>query len=143
MRSVKTIVMIILLSLGISAVFWTLNSAIMSYVLHSGSFLDQFFQPDMHHLWMRVPVVLLSVPIVTLIIRFGAVKAEVKEMRKLLPICAWCGKKIRDAEGNWKQVEVYIKEYTGADTTHGMCPECYNKSMTELDSKENNNIKVT
>ncbi len=143
MLGVKSIVKIILISLGVSTVYWTLNSAIMSYFLHSGSFLQQFFQPDMHHLWMRVPVVLLSVPIVALIIRFGAVKAELKEVRKLLPICAWCGKKIRDAEGNWKQVEVYIKEYTGADTTHGMCPECYNKSMTELDSKENNSIKVT
>ncbi len=142
MLGIKSIMKIILISLGASTAFWILNSATMSYVLHSGSFLDQFFQPDMHHLWMRVPVVLLSVPIVTLIIRFGAKKAELKEVRKLLPICAWCGKKIRDAEGNWKQVEVYIKEYTGADTTHGMCPECY-KLMTKEDSKENNNIKVT
>jgi len=143
MLGVKSIVKIILISLGVSTVYWTLNSAIMSYFLHSGSFLQQFFQPDMHHLWMRVPVVLLSVPIVALIIRFGAVKAELKEVRKLLPICAWCGKKIRDAEGNWKQVEVYIKEYTGSDITHSICPECYNKSITEIDSKENNNIKVT
>ena len=142
MPGVKSIVKIILISLGASTVFWSVSS-LACVAFGEGGFLDEFFSPDMHHLWMRVPIVLLSVPIVTLIIRFGAVKAEVKELRKLLPICAWCGKKIRDAEGNWKHVEVYIKEYTGADTTHGMCPECYNKSMTELDSKKNNNIKVT
>lgn len=141
MLGVKSIVKIILISLGASTVFWSISS-LACVAFGEGGFLDEFFSPDKHHLWMRVPIVLLSVPIVTLIIKFGAKKAEAKELRKLLPICAWCGKKIRDAEGNWKHVEAYIKEYTGADTTHGMCPECY-KLMTEKDSKKNNNIKVT
>ena len=96
MRSVKTIVMIILISLGVSATFWTLNAAIMSQVLHSGTFLEQFFQPDMHHLWMRIPIVILSVPIVTLIVFLGRKSADVKSLRGLIPICAWCGKNIRD-----------------------------------------------
>ncbi len=136
MRSVKTIVTIILISLGISAVFWTLNSAIMSQVLHSGTFLEQFFQPDMHHLWMRIPVVIISVPIVTLIVFLGRKSAEVKLLRGLIPICAWCGKKIRDEKGNWKRVEDYISEHSTAEFTHGMCPECYNKHFPEEDSKK-------
>ncbi len=67
---------------------------------------------------------------------------EIKKLSGLLPICAWC-KKLRDDKGYWKSVEEYISAHTGAEFTHGMCPECYNKSMTELDSKENNNSKVS
>ena len=143
MRSVKTIVIIILISLGVSAVFWTLNSAIMSQVLHSGTFLEQFFQPDMHHLWMRIPVVIMSVPIVTLIVFLGRKSAEVKSLRGLIPICAWCGKKIRDEKGNWKRVEEYISERSTAEFTHGMCPECYDKHFTEEDSKKEAGIKIS
>ncbi len=143
MRSVKTIVTIILISLGVSAVFWTLDSAIMSQVLHSGTFLGQFFQPDMHHLWMRIPVVIMSVPIVTLSVFLGRKSAEVKLLRGLIPICAWCGKKIRDEKGNWKRVEEYISERSTAEFTHGICPECYNKHFTEEDSKKEAGIKIS
>ncbi len=139
----KTIVTIILISLGVSAVFWTLNSAIMSQVLHSGTFLEQFFQPDMHHLWMRIPVVIMSVPIVTLIVFLGRKSVEVKILRGLIPICAWCGKKIRDEEGNWKRVEEYISERSTAKFTHGMCPECYDKYFTEEDNKKEAGIKIS
>ncbi len=94
MRSVKTIVTIILISLGVSAVFWTLNSAVMSQVLHMGTFLEQVFQPDMHHLWMRTPVVIISFPLVALIVFLGRKSAQIKLLKGLIPICAWCGNKI-------------------------------------------------
>ena len=51
---------------------------------------------------------------------------KVKTLHGLLPICAWC-KKIRDDQGYWKQVEVYVQEHTGADFTHGICPDCLEK----------------
>ena len=135
MQSVKTIMMIILISLGISAVLWTLDSAIMSYGLHLGTFFEQVFQPDKHHLWMRIPVVIMSFPIVTLTFFLGRKSAEVKYLRGLIPICAWCGKKIRDEKGNSKRVEEYISERSTAEFTHGMCPECYNL-FTEEDNKK-------
>ncbi len=136
MRNVKTLVTIILISLGVSTLYWGLNSAIMSEVLHMGTFSEQFFQPDAHHLWMRIPVVILSFPIVALVIFFGRKSAEIKMLRGLIPICAWCGNKIRDEEGNWKRVEEYISERSTVEFTHGMCPECYSKHLTEEDNKK-------
>ncbi len=53
----------------------------------------------------------------------GRALAQVKRLRGLLPICAHC-KKIRDDAGYWHGVEVYIKEHTGAEFTHGVCDEC-------------------
>ncbi len=142
MRNVKTIVTIILVSLGVSAVFWILDSAIMSQFLHSGTFLEQFFQPDMHHLWMRIPVVIMSVPIVILIVFLGRKSVEVKMLRGLIPICAWCGNKIRDEKGNWKRVEEYVSERSTAEFTHGICPECLAKHFTEKANKEESGIKI-
>ena len=49
--------------------------------------------------------------------------AEVKKLSGLLPMCASC-KKIRDDKGNWNHIEVYIRDRSEADFTHGICPEC-------------------
>lgn len=51
---------------------------------------------------------------------------EVRTLRGIIPICASC-KKVRDDKGYWKQVEQYVHENTGADFSHGYCPECVKK----------------
>jgi DNA-binding NtrC family response regulator len=49
---------------------------------------------------------------------------------KLIPICMYC-KKIRDdtgtqhGAGRWLQLEEYLSRKSGADLTHGCCPECH------------------
>jgi PAS domain S-box-containing protein len=52
--------------------------------------------------------------------------AKVKTLRGLLPICANC-KKIRDDQGYWHSVEVYVRDHSEADFSHGICPECMKK----------------
>jgi PAS domain S-box-containing protein len=52
--------------------------------------------------------------------------AHVRRLRGLVPICAWC-KKIRNDQGYWEQLELYLKSHSEADFTHGMCPECAGK----------------
>ena len=49
--------------------------------------------------------------------------AEVKTLRGLLPICANC-KKIRDDNGFWNQLEIYLSNHTEVEFSHGLCPEC-------------------
>ncbi len=120
---------------------WTLNSAIMSQVLHSGTFIEQFIQPDAHHLWMRIPPAVLTIVLVFLtryfvikqnkiIVKFNENLSEIKALSGLLPICAWC-KKIRDDTGYWDEVEHYISKHSDAEFTHGMCAECLEKYLKE------------
>jgi PAS domain S-box-containing protein len=52
--------------------------------------------------------------------------ANVKTLRGLVPICASC-KKIRDDKGYWSQVEVYVRDHTEAEFSHGICPDCMKK----------------
>jgi len=60
---------------------------------------------------------------------------EIKTLRGLLPICAWC-KNIRDDKGYWKRVEAYIEEHTQATFTHGICPDCRRKVASPSFLKE-------
>jgi PAS domain S-box-containing protein len=52
--------------------------------------------------------------------------SEVKTLKGIFPICASC-KKIRDDKGYWNQVEVYIRDRSEAEFSHGICPDCMKK----------------
>jgi CheY-like chemotaxis protein len=54
--------------------------------------------------------------------------AEVKTLRGLIPICAWC-RKLRSDDGFWLSVEQYLRARTDADFTHGICPDCLKKQL--------------
>jgi hypothetical protein len=41
----------------------------------------------------------------------------------ILLICLYC-KRIRDAEGNWWPVDVYVRDHSEAEFSHGLCSEC-------------------
>lgn len=57
--------------------------------------------------------------------------AQVRTLRGLFPVCAWC-RKIRGDDGYWQQLEEYIRTHTDADVTHGMCTECRDEHMPEM-----------
>lgn len=52
--------------------------------------------------------------------------SKVKTLSGFLPICASC-KKIRDDQGYWNQIEVYIRNHSEAEFSHGICPDCAKK----------------
>lgn len=52
--------------------------------------------------------------------------SKVKVLSGLLPICSSC-KKIRDDQGYWNQMELYIHEHSEAEFTHSICPDCAKK----------------
>lgn len=55
---------------------------------------------------------------------------RIRTLKGLIPICASC-KKVRSDDGYWEQVEDYVHEHSGADFTHGYCPECAAKLLSE------------
>lgn len=60
--------------------------------------------------------------------------AEVKTLRELLPMCAYC-RRIRDEGNDWYSVEEYISTHTRTRFTHGICPRCYEHEVrTQLDA---------
>jgi hypothetical protein len=70
--------------------------------------------------------------------RLQSAETRVKALHGLLPLCMSC-KKIRDDKGYWNQLELYIRDHSDAEISHGLCPECaerlypghYRKDPTE------------
>jgi PAS domain S-box-containing protein len=63
--------------------------------------------------------------------------AEIKTLRGILPLCSFC-KKIRDDEGYWEQVDIYINKNSEADISHGICPDCMKKHYPDVYKKKYN-----
>jgi DNA-binding response OmpR family regulator len=57
------------------------------------------------------------------IVRLQAALDHIQTLEGMLPICAAC-KKIRDDNGQWNQIESYIRKRTNANFTHSICPDC-------------------
>ncbi len=51
---------------------------------------------------------------------------QLRQLQRVLSVCSYCGK-IRTDSAEWQPVETYIKQKTGADLSHGVCPDCYNE----------------
>jgi len=60
---------------------------------------------------------------------------DVNTLRGLIPICSSC-KKIRDDEGSWNQMEIYISDHSKAKFSHGICPECSKRLYPEYQEDE-------
>ena len=61
--------------------------------------------------------------------------SEIKTLSGLLPICASC-KKIRDDKGYWNQIELYIRDHSEAEFSHGICPPCAQKLYGHLEKAD-------
>ena len=56
----------------------------------------------------------------------------IDELSKIYPICSYC-KKVREESGDWVSVEKYVKDISGANPSHGVCPQCYERELGEID----------
>lgn len=59
-------------------------------------------------------------------------EAEAQKLGKLLPLCAWC-KRVRNDQGYWDELEEYLSS-SGTRITHGMCPDCFEKTSQAIPS---------
>lgn len=69
-----------------------------------------------------------------LIVQLQEALVSVKTLRGLVPICASC-KRIRDDQGYWHAVELYVAQHSEAEFTHGICPECRKRLYPEYETQ--------
>jgi hypothetical protein len=58
--------------------------------------------------------------------------SKVRQLRGLLPICAYC-KSIRDDSNYWHAVEEYLTAHADVQFSHGICPTCYETACKQLE----------
>lgn len=56
--------------------------------------------------------------------------ADLKTLKGIIPICGYC-KSIRNDEGSWELLEKYVYEHSSAQFSHGICPICLKKELSE------------
>jgi len=56
----------------------------------------------------------------------------IQSIGNIIPICAWCGHKIKNANDEWISVEKYIMNHIEAEVSHGMCPGCQEGFISEF-----------
>lgn len=82
--------------------------------------VDDFLNKPLHK-----DLLLTRLSVAERILRFIG---EIRELKKLLPICMYC-KNIRDDQSYWHQIETYIHAHTGTDFSHSICPTCFEKKV--------------
>src|SRR5262245_41862007 len=97
-------------------------------------YLSKGFNP--HELRARIQVgervLKLQSDLAQRVAELEAALAQVQQLEGLIPICAYC-KKVRDDQDYWQQVEIYIMRHSRAQFSHGICPECYQQVLRELE----------
>lgn len=58
-----------------------------------------------------------------LVLELKEALAQIKTLHGILSICSYCHK-IQNDEGKWEQIELYIRDRSEAEFSHGICPEC-------------------
>lgn len=56
----------------------------------------------------------------------------------VIPICASC-KKINNEKGSWLTIEQYIMDYTEYKLSHGICPDCRDELLSQIQQVEKSN----
>jgi response regulator NasT len=61
---------------------------------------------------------------------------RIETLHELLPVCAWCGRKVQREDGQWVSIESYIESHSTTELTHGICPDCLTKMRGGLPNKK-------
>jgi hypothetical protein len=61
--------------------------------------------------------------------------SEVRRLRGLITICSVC-KRVRNDDGFWQQIEVYIRDHSEAEFSHGICRDCAKKLYPEFEDDQ-------
>lgn len=129
------------ISVALAIVFWLLESVLHVVIFqHEPDFI--LMPADLNELWLRGLVCGLFIAFGFYarhnLLKLHKAQAEREAFRKkleesltkvlsgYLSICAEC-KKIHDNEGNWIQVESYVRDHTEAQFSHSLCPDCSKK----------------
>ena len=125
--------------IGLGVSYWVFEAIIHTAIFKIGTFWGELFTDNPMEIWMRstVTIILFGFGLFAQFAYNKLLKAsnEIKTLRGLLNICAYC-KKIRDEKGIWNKIESYIHKHTDANFSHGICPECMRKHFPECEYEE-------
>ena len=116
-------------SIVVGAAITILDAHVDAYFAGNG-FVEELLHPHVYETVERAMFVLFSILVgicaSRLIRKLKKAQREVNALEGILPICSSC-KQIRDKEDKWQPIEIYVRDRSEAEFTHGICPECRDK----------------
>ncbi|OGQ60437.1 MAG: hypothetical protein A3J24_09170 [Deltaproteobacteria bacterium RIFCSPLOWO2_02_FULL_53_8] len=127
----------LIIGIVLATLWWVGESLIHCFVFGDGAVLHCLLSMDANELWMR------SLVAGMVCIGYCYVASErvykkkayaiitsqrARMLNGLLPICSYC-KKIRGQDNRWHRIETFLTMRTGVDFTHGICPDCADKTQ--------------
>jgi len=85
-----------------------------------------------HPEWLELAVETTAIVAIglTILLMTRRLLSRLFYLESFLKVCAWCGK--INHEGEWKSLEEYFSSGFDTKTTHGMCPDCFEKGKPGL-----------
>ena len=65
-------------------------------------------------------------------VKLESALSEIKKLQGIISICSYC-KKIIDDQKSWDIIEAHVCKHSGAEFSHGICPDCYKKEMKAME----------
>jgi CheY-like chemotaxis protein len=96
----------------------------LGYDYEIGDEVDDFLVKPVERgqLWRRLRVA-------ARILRFTT---QMRQIEQILPICSYCHKIREGHAGPWETLETYVGARTGSSFSHGVCPECEERWLADL-----------
>ncbi len=96
----------------------------LGYEYEIGEEVDDFLIKPVARgqLWRRMRVA-------ARILRFAT---QMQQIEQLLPICSYCHKIREGDSGPWETLERYVGQRTGSSFSHGVCPDCEDRWLADL-----------
>lgn len=55
-------------------------------------------------------------------------------LRGFISVCSYC-RKVHMEETDWQRMEEFLEHRTLAEFTHGICPDCYTKVLSQIETE--------
>lgn len=111
------------------------------------SFKTKKTSSTVHHFWIDDHAIVEEITTTPIIEENGEVNYVVEEFRDitkllglekgLVTICSYC-RKVRNDDAEWLPLESYLEKHTGAQFSHGVCNECNETLINELEDSQPN-----
>lgn len=94
-----------------------------------------FGRPRAGSSWFGTSIVTVGVIIIGFVTVAHTYVQQRRILRGFLRICTYC-KKIKLNNQSWEQMEKYVSEHSRAEFSHGICPDCFKRVVSELDATD-------
>lgn len=140
---ITVVAMLISVMITVGAVFLFVGGSRLTFSIALAALLPGVMVPTIFYFYLQLlaQVDQAAREKAHLIAELQAALFSVKRLSGLLPICSAC-KKIRDDDGYWHQVEVYLHSHSEVDFSHSICPDCVEQLYPAFQQHREKNGKV-